>query len=326
MSLIDKTAEKLAAQRARRRVLRPSYSDVVMPVPRGEAGEHPAQESFEERTTLADAFEDDARSDDFSINFKRLRRWGFLTPDTRRSRTSEEMRLIKRRLMQRMTLSQAAKDRPEKATTRTRGRGTPHKRGREHVILVTSARPNEGKSFVSTNLALSIVLDEGYNVLLGDADVLRPSLSKILGIGGRPPGLTDLLTTGGPSIPQVMLRESTLPLSFIGAGTAVASATDLFGGMKMSDMISDIADRYDDRIIIFDAPPLLASTEPVALAQHVGQILLVVDAESTPRGAVEAALDLLEPDAQVSLVLNNSTMKYRLEQFGTYYDYYSTPK
>ena len=87
--------------------------------------------------------------------------------------------------------------------------------------------------------------------------------------------------------------------------------------------MDDIADRYTDRIIIFDAPPLLASTEPVALAQHVGQIVFVVDASTTSRSAVESALDLLDSRDSVSLVLNRWTISGSLEQFGSYYDAYN---
>ncbi|MCI4661239.1 MAG: P-loop NTPase [Neomegalonema sp.] len=309
MSLIDKSTELLAAQRKGREQSERLRRKKELPF-----ASAPIDEPDPETA--------DQTSIEFQIDFKRLRKWGFLTPETRRSRTAEEFRLIKRRLIQRMQLNQMREGNGRFPKGRVSGI-TAGARGREHVILVTSAKPDEGKSFFATNLALSIVLDEGFNVLLGDADVIRPSLAQILGFKGRPPGLTDLLRDGGPSMFEVMHREADLPLSFLSAGTSVSSATDLFGGVNMASLVDDVAQRYTDRVIIFDAPPLLASTEPVALAQHVGQIVLVVDAENTPRSAVEAALDLLEPEAKVSLVLNNTTMKSKLEQFGSYYDLYN---
>lgn len=250
-----------------------------------------------------------SQSREFDIDFERLQRFGFITPEGRRSRVSEEFRLIKRRLMQRMSLN----------ARNSRKR----QRGREHVILVTSARPSEGKSFIAVNLALSIVLDEGFNVMLVDADVARPSISNIFGLRNDLPGLTDLLLGEESRLSDVMLREATHPLSVLAAGAAVDSATDLFGGDDMRLLVDDIASRYTDRIIIFDAPPLLASTEPVALAEHAGQTVLVVDAERTSRTAIDSALDLLETDQNVNLVLNKTTVRNRTEQFGSYYEAYN---
>ena len=258
----------------------------------------------------------DRRSRDFAMNLARLKKFGFITPSARRSRTSEEFRLIKRRLMQRMTLSTKTKE----------GRaahGARRRRGREHVIVVTSSRPSEGKSFIAMNLALSIMLDEGFNVLLVDGDVARPSLSRIFGLRSDLPGLTDLLTGAADSLSDVLLREEKYPLTFLAAGGAVDSATNLFGSERMHDLIEDMSSRYTDRIIIIDAPPLLASTEPVALAQHAGQILLVIDAERTSRSAVDAALDLLPPDQNINLVLNKSASRSGAEQFGSYYEAYT---
>ncbi len=249
-----------------------------------------------------------SQSREFELDFTRLQKFGFITPEGRRSRISEEFRLIKRRLMQRMSLN---------------ARNRKKQRGREHVILITSSRPSEGKSFIAVNLALSIIMDEGFNVMLVDADVARPSISNIFGLRNDLPGLTDLLLGEESRLSDVLLREANNPLSVLVAGGAVDSATDLFGGDDMRQLVTDIASRYTDRIIIFDAPPLLASTEPVALAEHAGQTVLVVDAERTSRAAIDSALDLLETDQNVNLVLNKTTIRNRTEQFGSYYEAYN---
>lgn len=249
-----------------------------------------------------------ARSQEFTLDFTHMRENGTITPFNRRTRISEEIRLIKRRLMRRMSVNRT--DTP-----------SGKRRGREHVILVTSAKPGDGKSFFATNLALSIVLDEGLNVLLVDADVARPALSEF--IGAKPGvGLTDLLQDSPPKLNEVLQRERNHPLTFLPAGNAVASATDLFGSQKMVTLMDDIAMRYTDRIIILDAPPLLASTEPVVLAQHVGQTVFVIDAEKTSRKAIETALELLDSHENLNLVLNNAATAGQSEQFGSYYDYY----
>jgi len=262
------------------------------------------------KATASKASKPKPKSREFSFDHKRLEKFGFITPKVRRSRISEEFRLIKRRLMQRMSLSAKKK--------RQSRRGE-----RNHVILVTSARPSEGKSFVAMNLALSIIFDEGLNVLLVDGDVARPSMSKILGLRNDLPGLTDLLLDDQAVLTDVLLREHEHPLTYLAAGAMVASATDLFGGDRMETLVADMAERYSDRIIIFDGPPLLASTEPVALAEHAGQVVMVVDAEKTSRSAVDSALDLLVTDQNVNLVLNKTTVGNRTEQFGSYYEAYN---
>ncbi|MCP1335895.1 P-loop NTPase [Futiania mangrovi] len=292
-SLVERTVDKAAPDSARTRAAKPAKPIGAPPaaMPVAETPAAPAKQSSE-----------------FVLDFTRLREGGFITPYNRRSRVSEEFRLIKRRLMQRMALNREG--------------GQVRARNREHVILVTSARPGEGKSFNAVNLALSIVLDEGFNVLLVDADVARPSLSKLFNVNA-PRGLTDLLGQNPPDMADVLLRERNHPLSFLPAGTAVASATDLFGSPRMNALMDDIADRYTDRIIIFDGPPLLASTEPVVLAQHVGQIVFVVDSDRTSRNAVESALDLLDRHDNVNLVLNKASAQGNTDQFGSYYDAYN---
>ena len=246
----------------------------------------------------------------FKLPFGRLQHEGFIHPRGRRSLTSEEFRLIKRRLFQKMSLADMHHTDDNEADDDL-----------QHVILVTSSKPAEGKSFTALNLALSIILDEKYNVLLIDADVARASLSRRLRLENQA-GLTDILRQKNPNLGAMMKREMNYPLSFISAGSGVATATDLFGGKKMRHFVHDIANRYKDRIIIFDAPPLLASTESVVLAQHVGQIVYVIDGSQTPRSTVEAGLDVLGRYDNVSLILNKTTMHSDYTQFGAYYDYY----
>lgn len=248
------------------------------------------------------------RSTEVSVDLARLKTRGFITPDSRRSRLSEEVRLIKRRLMQQMSLfAQESADESDVSLG--------------HVIMVTSARPEEGKSFFSLNLALSFIADEGYNVLLIDADILRPTILSTLGLKAKK-GLVDVLRDPTIEMADVLLRDHALRLTLMPSGQPVASATELFGSHQMREFVERIARRYPDRVIIFDAPPVLASTEPLAIAQHVGQVLFVVEANTTSQRAVRSALELLEPCENVSFVLNKATTSGGTEQFGSYYDAY----
>lgn len=246
----------------------------------------------------------------FRIDFGRLAERHCLTPGDRRSRLAEEVRLIKWRLMQRM---------------RYFDKEAPQRGGLDQVILVTSARPGEGKSFLSLNLALSFAMDEGLNVLLVNADLRKPGLLDILGLDNDR-GLAEVLHDPSMDLSEVLLREETLPLSLLPGGRVGEGGTELFGGERMLAFIEEVAYRYPDRIVIFDSPPLLAATEPFALAQHLGQIVFVVEAQSTSESTIQAALDLLDPCDNVSLVLNKAPHLSTAEQFGSYYAAYQTAK
>jgi protein-tyrosine kinase len=230
----------------------------------------------------------------------KLRELGLSGPRDRRSRLSEEMRLVKRRLIQKMNpLASEAE-------------------GRTNLILVTSAVPGEGKSFISLNLALSFVADEHFDVMLIDADAMRPTILKMLGL---PParGLSDLLMHPEMDPSEVLLRDPALRLTILPPGEEAPSATDLYGGPHMKELVSRLGRSQPNRIVILDAPPVLATTEPIVLAHIVDQVLMVVEADKTAHSAIRTALDLLEPCDNVSLILNKTAGTKSAEQFGSYY-------
>jgi protein-tyrosine kinase len=234
------------------------------------------------------------------INPAKLRELGLAEPSDRRSRLAEEMRLLKRRLIQKMNpLASEAE-------------------GRTNLILVTSAVPGEGKSFISLNLALSFIADEHFDVLLIDADAMRPTILKMLGL---PPtrGLADLLMHPEMDPSEVLLRDPELRLTILPPGSEISSATDLYGGPHMKDLVKRLGRAQPNRIVILDAPPVLATTEPIMLAHIVDQVLMVVEADRTAHSAIKSALDLLEPCDNVSLILNKAAGSKSTDQFGSYY-------
>ncbi len=277
---------------------------------------------------------DSTHNNFFKLDFVDLKRKGFVNPAIRRSLLSEEIRLIKRRLFQKISLFKSDDDDDsdgddfDVSDNDTSDNFNKPKTPKiiDHVIQVTSSKPNEGKSFIALNLALSIALDERYNVLLIDADITRQSLTNTLNFQ-RELGLTDALRDTHPDLRGVLKRDRTYPFTFLPAGSGVASATDLFGGRKMRRLISEVAHRYRDRIIIFDTPPLLAGTEAVVLSNYVGQTLYVVDASLTPHYMIESGLGLLDNYDNVSLILNKTPKFANSDQFGAYYEYYGkTPQ
>lgn len=234
------------------------------------------------------------------IDMARLQRMGLLTPTVMRSRTMEEFRVIKRSILQNAFVPQE----PGKPAG--------------NLVMVTSSRPGEGKSFTATNLAISIASERDYTVLLIDADFTRPNVLRILGLESSN-GLIDVLENPSMDLSEVLIRTNIDKLTLLPAGPAHPLSTELLASHRMANMVKEIARRYSDRIVIFDTPPILSTSEPCALAMHVGQVVFVIEAEKTPRSVVKEALDLINVGPKIGVVLNRCQPNYGHAQFGSYY-------
>jgi receptor protein-tyrosine kinase len=233
------------------------------------------------------------------LDFARLSAAGIVTPDAPRSQIADEYRVIKRPLI-----------------TNALGKsGARIERG--NLIMVTSAVPGEGKTFTATNLALSIAMEVDTRVLLVDADVANPSLPGLLGFK-EPKGLMDVLTDPKVELADVLLRTNADRLAILPAGKSHRRATEHLASDAMERLLDDLASRYPDRIVVFDAPPLLATTEARALATHMGQIVVVVEADRTTHSALKQGLALLEDCPVVMTLLNKAASSH----VGAYYGYY----
>ena len=252
----------------------------------------------------------------FEVDFKALSRQGFYAPTQRSTAIALELRVIKRRLLRRAGFFQRSQDR--RALTSS---GRPR-----NLIMVTSTRPAEGKTFTALNLALSIAAEEGISVVLADGDAPRPKIRAYFDIEDGP-GLTDW--AADPSAPERrFIHEATnLPLSVIGEGACDARLSELFGGADAQRMFTELSSRHPDRLVIVDAPPVLATTEASVLARHADEIIFVVEADKTPEPAVAAALDeLLEVNPNVSLVLNRCLLPGGGNHYGSYERYENLPE
>lgn len=225
---------------------------------------------------------------------------GFITPDSPKSRIANEFRVIKRPLIANVKGKSAA---PVK---------------RANLVMVTSALAGEGKSFTAINLAMSIAMEQDNTVLLVDGDVAEPALSRLLRLP-RARGLIELLSESGLSVGDVLLTTNVPKLSVVPAGAPHERNTELLASQAMGDLLDDMAERYPDRIIVFDSPPLLPTTESRVLATHMGQIVVIVEAERTTHRAVAEALGTIESCPVVMTVLNKA-MRSHVSQ---YYGYYS---
>lgn len=237
------------------------------------------------------------------INLERLANMGFLTPGSR-SLVSEQFRMIKRPLLRQAFAPREAGSKPG------------------NLIMVTSALPDEGKTFCSINLALSIAMELDHTVLLVDADVARPSVLRTFDLAeDEGAGMMNLLLDDKVDMADVLLKTNVDTLSVLPVGARHSHSSELLASQSMQLLLEEIANRYPDRIVIFDSPPLLVTSEASVLASRMGQIALVVAAESTSQQAVKSALNQLKGCQNVSLIYNKSMAFAGSQEYGYGYGY-----
>ena len=190
-----------------------------------------------------------------------------------------------------------------------------------NLILVTSSIPGEGKTHTAINLALSIAHERDHTVLLVDCDVTRHGTSRMLGITDKP-GLVDVIESDNFSLGDALLRTDIPELCLLSAGKQHDYVTELLASKKMSDLVAEIGKRYDDRVIIFDGPPLLPTPQTQVLTSLVGQVVFVVEAGKTPQALVDEALDMISEDQATGLVMNKSEGLSGRSEY--YYGYYGS--
>jgi protein-tyrosine kinase len=222
------------------------------------------------------------------IDFSWLAQRNFITPGAARKPIEDGFRRIKRQVLANVKnpVALPADDSPV------------------NLVMVTSALPAEGKTFCAINLAISIALELDYSVLLVDADVVRPSVLPALGLKNGLPGLMDVLADRQIQVGDVLHRTNVEKLSILPAGTAHRYSTEMLASEAMQGVVRELAERYNDRIVIFDSPPLLVTSEASVLASLMSQVVLVVAAEQTTEAALGNALRRLEGCKQVGLLLN----------------------
>ncbi len=237
------------------------------------------------------------------IDLDRLQLQGMVTPFAERSLIAEEFRLVKRPLLLKAFDTEAATGKSAK------------------LIMVASSRPGEGKTFCAISLAMSIASERDLTVLLIDADVAKPDVPKSLGFKADR-GLVDLIQDESLELSDVMLRTQLDNLSILPAGRPHHLATELLASERMGRIVKDIVERYPERIIVLDSPPVLLSSIAGVLALHVGQILYVVEADKTTETALDNALPLVSSCKNINLLLNKSHAVGESDRFG-YYSYYA---
>ena len=247
-----------------------------------------------------DAVKPATRSKSVTIDLQRLREGGMIAPDGDKTPLAEEFRVIKRPLLKNAF-----------------GSGSSIRNG--NLIMVTSAFPREGKSFCAINLAMSIAMERDRTVLLVDADVARPSIPQKFGIAPDV-GLMDVLLDSHVSLADAIVRTNVNKLALLPAGRPHRQATELLASEAMFNLLAELSERYSDRIVIFDSPPLLVTTEARTLAANMGQIVMVVESDNTTHEALREALATIESCDVVGMVLNKGRRSNPGDSYG-YYGY-----
>ena len=191
-------------------------------------------------------------------------------------------------------------------------------------IIVTSSVPDEGKSFVTANLAISIAQNIQDHVLIIDCDMRKPCIHSLFGFGNVP-GLSEYLSHG-TDLSSLLLKTKVNKLTILPAGKPPHNPSELMSSHQMSRLLEEVKVRYSDRYIIIDSPPPMLTAETTAISRQVDGILLVVKYGSTPRNMVSDLIEIMGKEKILGIILNKFDMRFSgyfgQGKYGKYSKYY----
>lgn len=230
------------------------------------------------------------------IDRDRLRAGGLIVPEEPVSALLEELRIVKRDVIADARAGHAAID---------------------QRILICSPHQGEGKTYCALNLAIALAAERDVEVVLVDADTMRPSIVERLGIEDGP-GLMDALADPSCQPEKLVLRTDIEGLFVLPAGSTGAQDAEYLASVRTADVLDRLTRSAPNRFLIFDTPPALAASPAAELAAHVGQAILVARADETSRAALEDAQQLLSACANIKLLLNAARFSPSGRRFGEY--------
>lgn len=236
-----------------------------------------------------------------SLDFARLRAAGYLPEQGMERRFAEYCHRIKRPLIERALAPGAALD--------------------ARLILLTSALPGDGKTFIALSVALSMARERDISVLLVDGDLPKAQITRVAGLHGEP-GLLDALKDDHLDVESLVLDSDVANLEILPAGSPSEGTAELVASARMRDIAARLIGRNARRLVLFDSPPLLVSGEARALLPIPGQIVLVARTAHTPQAAITEAIGLIDKKKLQGLVVNDAPVSR--SDHGYYYDYGST--
>ncbi|EAQ30324.1 probable exopolysaccharide biosynthesis protein [Erythrobacter sp. NAP1] len=231
-----------------------------------------------------------------SIERDKLRDAGLIVPEEPVTGLLEEFRIVKRELL---ADARAANDDPSRR------------------VLVCSPHSGEGKTYCATNLALALSAERDIEVVLVDADVINPSVSRRLGIE-QGAGLMDALADASINPEDLVSPTDIDGLFVMQAGTGSARDAEYLTSARTGEVLDRLTRGAPNRFLVFDTPPALAASPAAELAAYAGQALLVVRADETSRAALDDARQLLSACPDIKLLLNAAQFSPSGRRFGDY--------
>lgn len=231
-----------------------------------------------------------------SVDRAGLEEKGFVLPDAPVGPLAEEIRIVKRGLL---------------AAVRAKGAG------KGQVVMVCSARPDDGKTFTAVNLALSLSGERDVETLLIDGDIAKPEVLSTLGLEGGA-GLVDALADSFVDVERLIIRTDVGNLSVLSAGRQAHDATELLASGRMAEILRALIEGRPERLIVFDSPPALAASAASAIAGHAGQVVMVVRADRTSEADLREAVGLVGACSDIKLVLNGAAQTSGKKRFSYY--------
>ena len=234
-----------------------------------------------------------------AIDLQRLRAEGYAPQQGQERRFADFCREIKRPLLRKALAADAPAER--------------------RLVMVSSALPGDGKTFVTLCLAFSLARERDLSVLLVDADLPKGHISRALGLEHEP-GLLDALADDRRNIDSCIVGTDIPGLTVLPAGRPNDGAAELITSARMAQIAASLVARHPRRLVLLDSPPLLVSIEARGLIQVPGLVLLVVRSGHTPRQALIDALAHIEKPKLHGVVLNESRVTSQGDPYG-YYGY-----
>ncbi|MDG9744690.1 MULTISPECIES: CpsD/CapB family tyrosine-protein kinase [Leuconostoc] len=164
-------------------------------------------------------------------------------------------------------------------------------RGEIKTLLISSALPSEGKSTVTSNLAI-VYAQQGKKVLLVDADLRRPTVAVSFGLNRNSAGLTNYLGDNHKEISDVVHRTAMDNLDVVPSGPIPPNPAELLGSGRMTELVTQLKSQYD--LIIFDVPPFLMVTDAQVLMSKADGVAIVINGGKTNKGALQRTNEILK--------------------------------
>jgi non-specific protein-tyrosine kinase len=171
-----------------------------------------------------------------------------------------------------------------------------------NTLMITSAQPGEGKTLTAVNLALTFAREFNQTVLLVDCDLKEQRIHRCLGLANGL-GLADYLLDDRP-LKELIVWPGIDKLTLLSGGRTIQDSTELIGSPKMKALVSEMKNRYADRYVFFDLPPVLDRADALTFGPFVDSIVMVVQADRTSIEDVKKAVELIPTEKFLGFVLN----------------------